>query len=152
MQQRDHHQQSNNPVLSIVRPISTNRTSTKEQRLASLMSIFKVAAELASNSISATESATTEVTSMIARLQLSKGGERNSANKGGDIIKNKASPVPFKEYISNPPIKQKQSQARKQPNAIGAPTTSSHKAAGNRAQRERTETERIKSAKALGML
>lgn len=141
MQQRDHHQQSNNPVLSIVQPISTNRTSTKEQRLASLMSIFKVAAELASNSISATESATTEVTSMIARLQLSKGGERNSAK-----------PVPSKEYISNPPIKQKQSQARKQPNAIGAPTTSSHKAAGNRAQRERTETERIKSAKALGML
>ena len=36
------------------------------------------------------------------------------------------------EHISHPPVQPKQSQARKQPSAIGAPTTSSYKAAGAR--------------------
>jgi hypothetical protein len=60
--------------------------------------------------------------------------------------------VPGKEFISNPPVKKKQSQSRKQPHAIGAPTTSSYKAASNRSNRERKETERVKAAKALGMM
>jgi hypothetical protein len=58
----------------------------------------------------------------------------------------------MKEYIANPPIKKKQSQARKQPQAIGAPTTVSYKAAGNRSRRERKELEKAKSAKALGLM
>ena len=54
------------------------------------------------------------------------------------------------EHIANPPIQQNQSQARKQPSAIGAPTTSSHKAAGARSSRERKQTMKAKEAKALG--
>ena len=115
------------------------------------MSIFQVAAVLAYVSISATESTTAEVNSIIAKLQLSKREGGKKIKKGGDTSKNNAKLVPMSEFIANPTIKQNQSQARKQPNAIGAPTTSSYKATCNRSKRERKEAERVKSAKALGL-
>jgi len=55
-------------------------------------------------------------------------------------IEKEANNIPVKEYISNPPVQQKQSQVRKQPSAIGAPTTSSYKAAGARSSRERKQS------------
>jgi len=69
---------------------------------------------------------------MIEELQRTKAEEGNAEVQCGGIDESNSGVVPMKEYIANPPIKKKQSQARKQPQAIGAPTTSSYKAAGNR--------------------
>ncbi len=93
---------------------------------------------------------------IIAKLQLSKREGVKATKNSGDMCKSNTELVELvpeeKEFISNPPVKKKQSQSRKQPHAIGAPTTSSYKAASNRSNRERMETERVKAAKALGTI
>jgi hypothetical protein len=142
-------------IRSISQSIPSKKTSTKEQRFASLISTFKVAAELASVSISATESTITEVNGIIAKLQLSMSEGLKGPKNGGRMCNSNTEPVELMsgtEFNANPPVKKKQSQSRKQPHAIGAPTTSSHKAASARSNRERKETERVKAAKALGMM
>jgi hypothetical protein len=127
--QSSEHLQSTTIIPSIAQSILSKKTLSKEQRFSSLMSIFQVAAELASVSISATESTTAEVNGIVAKLQLSTRDGGKKTKKGGDTSKNNAKLVPMSDYIANPPIKRNQSQACKQPSAIGAPTTSSYKAA-----------------------
>jgi hypothetical protein len=155
IKESSNYKQSSTIIPSITRSIPAKQTSTKEQRFASLMSTFKIAAELASVSISATDSTTTEVNGIIAKLQLSKREGVKATKNSGDMRKSNTELVELvsgTEFIANPPVKKKQSQSRKQPHAIGAPTTSSHKAASARSNRERKETERVKAAKALGMM
>lgn len=136
---------------SIGQSLPAKQTLTKDERSAALMSSMQVLAGFASMSISGFERVSTEINVMIER--------ESSITKKGDEVKqaegvgaNNIGFAPVNEYISNPPVKKKQSQARKQPHAIGAPTTSSYKAAGNRSQRERKETEKVANAKALGLM
>jgi hypothetical protein len=141
-----------NTITSSVRSLPAKQASTKDERYAALMSTMQVLAQLASRTISGTTSATEDINNMIEELQRTKAGEGNAEALCGGIDESNTGVVPMKEYIANPPIKKKQSQARKQPQAIGAPTTSSYKAAGNRSRRERKESEKAKSAKALGLM
>jgi hypothetical protein len=83
---------------------------------------------------------------IIDRLSIKQDGDDNGKRKKGIEMKD----VPAMEHIANPPVQQKQSQVRKQPSAIGAPTTSSYKAAGARSSRERKQTMKAKESKALG--
>jgi len=141
-----------NTIPSSVRSLPAKQASTKDERYAALMSRMQVLAQLASRTISGTTSATEDINNMIEELQRTKAEEGNAEAHCGGIDESNTGVVPMKEYIANPPIKKKQSQARKQPQAIGAPTTSSYKAAGNRSRRERKQSEKAKSAKALGLM
>ena len=110
------------------------------------MSSSEIVAQLASLSISSTTLVLAELGSIIDRLSIKQGGDDNGKWKKGIEMKD----VPAMEHIANPPVQQKQSQVRKQPSAIGAPTTSSYKAAGVRSSRERKQTMKAKELKALG--
>lgn len=113
------------------------------------MSSMQVLAELASVSLSETASVAAQINTMIENQRST---TKKVTEKSGCSDESNAGQVPMKEYISNPPLKKKQSQARKQPMAIGAPTTTSYKAAGNRSQRERKQTEKATTARALGLM
>jgi hypothetical protein len=120
--------------------------STVEERSAAIMSSSEIVAQLASLSISSTTLVLAELGGIIDRLSIKQDGDDNGKRKKGIEMKD----VPAMEHIANPPVQQKQSQVRKQPSAIGAPTTSSYKAAGARSSRERKQTMKAKESKALG--
>ena len=122
--------------------------STMEERSAAIMSRYQIVAELASTSNSATSLLIAELDNLIDRLSMNQNEKING--KLSKIIEKEANNILAKEYISNPPVQQKQSQVRKQPSAIGAPTTSSYKAAGARSPRERKQSMKLKESKALG--
>ena len=109
---------------------------------------YQIVAELASTSNSASSLVIAELDNLIDRLSVNQDEKHNGKRK--KTIEKEANNVPVKEYISNPPVQQKQSQVRKQPSAIGAPTTSSYKAAGARSSRERKQSMKLKESKALG--
>ena len=134
-----------------MRSLPANKVSTKEERFTELVSSMQVLAEIASMSISATSRVGAQINVMIEN-ERSMRDSGNDVKQGGGIGEKKTKSVPVKKYIANPLVKKKQTQARKQPHAIGAPTTSSYKAAGQRSQRERKETEKAKTAKALGCI
>ena len=116
--------------------------TTKEERLASMMSGFKAVAELASNSNSATSAVNENILSLFAKLSMNKVD--SITNKSDDKVASTTN------LVGNPQTKQRQNQNRKQPYAIGAPTTASNKAASRASARERKATEKAKSAAALG--
>lgn len=134
-----------------MRSLPAKKVSTKEERCIELVSSMQVLAEIASMSISATSRVGAQINIMIEN-ERSMRDNGNDVKQGGGIGGKETKLVPVKKYIANPLVKKKQTQARKQPHAIGAPTTSSYKAAGNRSQRERKETEKAKTAKALGYI
>jgi hypothetical protein len=124
--------------------------TTMEERSAAILSSFQIVVQLASTSNSATEIVLSELGGLINRLSTANSGKRNNKQKDNTETKHKDTQVV--EHISNPPVQQKQSQARKQPSAIGAPTTSSYKAAGARSSRERKLTMKAKESKDLGRI
>lgn len=122
--------------------------STMEERSAAIMSSSEIVAQLASLSSSSTNLVLAELSAIIDRLSIKQDGDHDGKRK--KIIGPEIKDVPAMEHIANPPVQQKQSQIRKQPSAIGAPTTSSYKAAGARSSRERKQTLKAKESKALG--
>jgi hypothetical protein len=129
--------------------IPTKPTTTKEQRHSSILSKCQVLAQLASQTVSETEEVVEIINGLVTKLSIHHGlgKEYKSGINGREDQNHRASTM---ELISNPPIQQKQNQARKQPSAIGAPTTSSHKAAGYQSKRIKKATEKARDAKALG--
>ena len=113
-----------------------------------IMSRYQIVAELASTLSSATAIVIAEIDNLINRLSMNQHTKIN--RKQSKTIEEEGNNILEKEYISNPPVQQKQSQVRKQPSAIGAPTTSSYKAAGARSSRERKQSMKLKESKALG--
>ena len=125
-------------------------STTKEQRRSSILSSCQVLAQLASQTVSETAQVVEIIDGLIKKISIEHGLGRESKS----IINGREDQVSLQatttEHIANPPIQQNQSQARKQPSAIGAPTTSSHKAAGNQSKRMKKATEKARDAKALG--
>ena len=119
--------------------------STMEERSAAIMSSFQIVAQIASTSSSSTAIVLAELGGLIDRLSIKQDGKHNHKR-----IEPEFKDVQAMEHVCNPPVHQKQSQARKQPSAIGAPTTSSYKAAGARSSPERKQTMKAKEPKALG--
>jgi len=128
--------------------VPAEQRTTKEQRQIAIMSSCQTVAEIASTSIAATDIVLAEIGSLIDRLSIKQVGKHITT--GGKTIEYEIKTVQAKEHVSNPPVQQKQTQVRKQPSAIGAPTTSSYKAAGARSVRERKMSEKARDLKALG--
>lgn len=144
----EHEQQLATAISSDRVCVPAKQMSTAEERRAAIMSSHNLIAELASPSSTDTAFVLAELGRLIETLSNKKHGEHSKQRK--KTIDTEFKDVPAMEHISNPPVQQKQSQARKQPGAIGAPTTSSYKAAGARSSRERKQTMKAKELKALG--
>ncbi len=138
-------------TISACIDIPKKPSTTKEQRCSSILSKCQVLAQLASQTVYETEQVVEIIDGLIKKLLIehSSGKESKSVINGReDQVSHQATTT---QHIANPPIQQNQTQARKQPSAIGAPTTSSHKAAGYQSKRKKKATEKARDLKALGL-
>lgn len=106
------------------------------------MSCFKPICNLASERVGTTDKMVSSLEKIFHELRMSLPKSKQGSNVA-------AASAPM-ELVGNPQLAKNQTQKRKQPRKVGAPTTKTSKDAGRKAKKEEKKAAKISANKAAG--